>query len=362
FPQERSPTLLVTPDSSVLFGLVLAGGDRLGLQRWSAAGYVQPALGDVKRTHYGVDIAYLDAMLAPVLLIGELSLVDWSNTLVDMTDPSITSIEERRTRDAMALAQYTYRGTLTSTLGGVYTDDYDAAPGATPVRRHVGGPQASLFWESAETTRYTEERRALIATTTVAVYPHALSTFAGDITDVGGTLGAVVPLPLGRRHTLRAFVRGRALIAPSDTGLLQLGGDSGLAELWASRDTSPAFDDTRFPPNLRFVEPLRGYEDYAITTDRVELAQVAWRYPIIVDRGVAATLRVLPTSFVRELDVELFGAGALDKAGDRHAAAGGALSLRVQLLRVPLIITYQLARRLVDDRAITQLVGVAPGP
>ncbi len=348
YPQERSPTLLVT-SSAILVGGVLAGGDRLGLQRWSLAGYVQPTA----QPRYGANVAYLNTMLAPVSLIGEYSIVDWRDT-------TFTPVAEHRTRDALVAATYTYRGTLTSSLGGVYTDDFDSV-----VDRHVAGPQLALQWDSAQTTRYTDERLALIADFAVAYYPHAASTFAGDITDVGGTLGNVLPLPFGRRHTLHVSLRGRALLASSDTRLLQVGGDSGLQTLWdrsSSAAGPPTFDDSRFPPNLRFVEPLRGYEDYPITTDRAELADISWRYPLIIDRGNAATFRVLPTTFVRQLDFELFGAGAIDRASARHAAVGGAITLRIQLLRIPLAIRYQIARRLLDDDALTQLVGVGPGP
>jgi hypothetical protein len=119
----------------------------------------------------------------------------------------------------------------------------------------------------------------------------------------------------------------------------------------------PTFDDGRFPTNLRFVEPLRGYEDYAITTDRAELAEVSWKYPIIIDRGTAA-LFFLPAFYLRQLDLELFGAGALDKANDKHYDVGGALTLHLQFLRIPLIVSYQIARRLVDDKALTQFVGI----
>jgi hypothetical protein len=347
FPQERLPALLVTGNTA-LYGLIVAGGDRLGLQRWSIGGFLQDG------AHYGGNFAYLNTMLAPVSVLAEGSLVDWSDPQPDKTTV------ERRTRDASAGAAYLYRNSLFATLAATYTDDY------TPVRRlHLGGPQLALSWHSSETTRYTGDRRALIASAQTTFYPQMASTFAGDITDVGGSLGAVVPLPFGRRHTLYANVRGRALIAPSDTGLLQVGGDSGLAELYSHSsisETPPAFDDSRFPPNLRFVEPLRGYEDYAITTDRAELADISWRYPIIIDRGVAATFRYAPPSFLSEVDLELFGAGALDRANDRHVAAGGAITLRFQLLRISLALTYQVARRLVDDRALTQLVGVGPGP
>ena len=49
---------------------------------------------------------------------------------------------------------------------------------------------------------------------------------------------------------------------------------------------------------------------------------------------------------------------AIVDANDRHYAVGGALTLRIQFLRVPLAMTYQLARRLSDDLALTQFVGL----
>ena len=68
----------------------------------------------------------------------------------------------------------------------------------------------------------------------------------------------------------------------------------------------------------------------------------------------------MPSTFIRELDLEVFGAGALDRAGDKHGAAGMALTLRAALFREPLLITYQIARRLYDDDALVQLVGIGP--
>ncbi|HEY1555978.1 MAG TPA: hypothetical protein VGF94_14170 [Kofleriaceae bacterium] len=46
-------------------------------------------------------------------------------------------------------------------------------------------------------------------------------------------------------------------------------------------------------------------------------------------------------------------------SGADHGAAGGAVTLRLELFEVPLLVTYQIARRLFDGRALTQLVGVA---
>jgi hypothetical protein len=360
-PQLHSPTVVVVSNGQPHYGAVLAGGDRLGLQQWSVAGYVQPRGSITSTLHWGADAAYLNTMLAPWRILATAGFVDW----VDPVTPAGSQVEvaeDRRTRDAALSIARTWRGSLTTTVSGIYTDDRDRPPGEPEVRRRLAGPSLSLDWLSAETTVYTGLRRGLIADASVAYYPHALSSFAGDIYDTRGELGAIVPLPLGRRHVMFAELRGRALVAHDDTRLLQLGGDSGLAELWSGRSVSaepPAFDSARFPPNLRFVEALRGYEDYAITTDRAAIADVWWRYPVIVDRGSAATFGFLPASFVRELDVELFAAGAIDRRTDLHAAVGGALSLRFSLLRFPLLVSYQLARRLRDDDALTQLLGLA---
>src|SRR5262249_39901135 len=150
-------------------------------------------------------------------------------------------------------------------------------------------------------------------------------------------------------------------VGGDDAKLVQVGGQCGLGEVWSDRSASvapPVFDTSRFPPNLRFVEPLRGYEDYAIATDRAAIAALGWRYPVIIDRGVAATFGFLPASYLSELDLELFATGALDQHRDRHAAAGAQVSLRFTLLRVPLVVAYQIARRVVDDEALTQLLGL----
>jgi hypothetical protein len=361
YPQVRSPTL-AAGGGLPHFGFTLGGGDRLGLHRWSVAGYAQPkAAGIGERTHWGAYAGYLNTMLAPVSIIAEGGFLDWAAP-VATDDPMVTLTEERRTRDASLAIARTWRYTFTTQLGGVYTDDWIQVEDDPSSRVHVGGPRLQLSWFSAESTRYTGPRRALILTAEAAYYPRQLSTFVGDITDVGGTLAGVVPLPLGRRHTLTAVARGRALVARDDTRLLQVGGESVLGILWDRRSIStppPEFDATRFAPDLRFVEPLRGYEDYAITTDAAGLGELAWKYPLIIDRGVASTW-FLPASYLRQIDLELFVAGAIDKASHEHVAAGSAVALHVQFLRIPLVVTYQVARRLVDDEALTQLVGLGP--
>lgn len=361
FPQLRSPVIIAVSNNQPHLGAVLGGGDRLGMQRWSIAGYVQPRGGITDQLHWGGDAAYLNTMLAPWQIVAAAGFINWVDP-VATDDPDVTLAEERRTRDASLSLVRTWRDTLTTTLAAVYSQDNDQAPAQPLLRRELGGPALSVSWVSGEATPYTGYRRALYAGATAAYYPEALSSFRGDIADTGGFVAATVPLPFGRRHTVTAELRGRALIARDDTGLLQLGGTSGLGEVWSGSSVTgepPAYDDTRFPPNRRFVETLRGYEDYAITTDRAAIGDLWWRYPLIIDRGQAATFGVLPATFIRELDVQLFAAGAIDQRRQVHAAGGAKLTLRIELLRVPLAIVYQVARRVRDDDALTQLIGLA---
>jgi len=356
YPQQRSPTFLFPSSNAFMYGGVLSGGDRLGLQRWSLAGYFQP---ETNRTYWGGEAAYLNTMLAPVSIEATGSLLDWADEISDSTTKTKTLVE-RQTRDASLTAAYLYRNSLLLAAGGVVTTDRDPF-----AHRALAGPQAAFQWYSNETTRYTGDRRAILVAGSTAFYPHQASTFDGDITDIGTMVGTIMPLPFGRRHSLRLLFRTRALVSPTETGLLQLGGDSGLAELYSHSsvsETPPAFDDSRMPPGLRFVEPLRGYEDYAITTDRAEIVDVGWRYPIIIDKGVATTSHFLPTSFLEQFDLEMFANGAFDKRGKGHGAVGTAIAMHFQLLRVPLVLTYQLARRMADDKALTQLVVLGPGP
>jgi hypothetical protein len=361
YPALRSPSFAVGGGVPHV-GLALAGGDRLELHRWSLQGYYQPhAEGTGTKRHYGAYGAYYNTMLAPVTMFVEGGFLDWAERL-ETDDPDVKILEERQTRDASAGIAYLYRESLSVSLGGVYTSDSIQDEGFARDRVWVGGPSLELAWFSAETARFTGVRRAIVVTSETAFYPRQLSSFNGDITDAGGTLGGTVPLPFGRRHTISAHVRGRKLFAPEDTGLLQLGGDGALGQVWNRSSVTtmpPEFDDYRFPPNLRFVEPLRGYEDYAITTDSAAIGELSWRYPIVIDEG-RASFWFLPAVYLRQLDVELFGTGAIDQQRDKHYASGAAFTLHLQLFRIPLAVTYQIARRIVDDKATTQFVGVGP--
>jgi hypothetical protein len=112
-------------------------------------------------------------------------------------------------------------------------------------------------------------------------------------------------------------------------------------------------------PGITFIEPLRGYEDYPIAADRIFIAEATYRYPLIIDRGSASTLWLLPSSFLRQIDLELFGSAATEAhGGPGHAAGGTAITLAMAMWRIPFELSYQLARRVQDDHALVQIFAV----
>ena len=115
------------------------------------------------------------------------------------------------------------------------------------------------------------------------------------------------------------------------------------------------------PPGISFFEPLRGYEDFVISTDRVAIADASYRYPFIIDWGSASTLGLLPAFFLRQVNLELFYAGAVEgRSATRHEAAGAALGVDFAMLGT-WSLQYQIARRLDDDRARVQAVFFSTG-
>lgn len=186
-----------------------------------------------------------------------------------------------------------------------------------------------------------------------------------------------VPVPATRRHALTLDVRQRWITLPDDGPAftpLQLGGAGPFAALYARRapddaPPAPVDDESRFPYRLRFVEPLRGFEDWPIRAQGALVAEAAWSYPIPIDSGWATSLYFFPAFLLREIDLEVFGAGAIHRrppgeAGEpnaHHLAAGAALTVSLYLWRLPLLVQYQVARRFTDDEAVAHQLGLALG-
>lgn len=163
----------------------------------------------------------------------------------------------------------------------------------------------------------------------------------------------MLPLPLSRRHTLALGGRWRGLLgAPAGQNLLQVGG-SGTEVVPSSGDESP-IDDARagvLPPGVRFFEGLRGFEDLAQFGRRVLIGNATYTYPFIIDWGTASTLKLLPSMFVRQINLDLFftAASFLEPGREEALATGASLELETSLWLLPLSFELQGTRRLSLD-------------
>ncbi len=331
YPSARGLVALAPEGEASLLGLVLGGGDRLGYHRWSIYGAFQR---DADALSGGVD--YATTLLAPLVARASLSQTEW------VWHESLPKRDYYRRQRQASLSLERRIRTATVALSAQAVEDIrhpedvvaPNEPAGERMSRRLGGPRLELGWSGVESTPYAGARRGLAVSASAAWFDQALSTLPDSFADVRGTLAVVTPLPLSPRHTLTLSLRGRALAGlTAGTGLLQVGGVGPLATLWQGTTgaDNPEFDAPTLPPQVSFVEPLRGFEDLAIEADRIAIGEVTYRYPIIIDHGFASTLYLLPSWFFRELDLELFAAGATDTrsqlADNGHLAAGASLSL-----------------------------------
>jgi hypothetical protein len=347
-PTLHALSLVQQPDGKAQWGVTIGGGDRLDLVRWMAAAFVEPQTWKV--TAAG---GLLLNDLAPWQVFVQGQRHDYTATVLgDPTTPDDDREEDREWRLVQAQLGRTSRGTYSAALGGTY-DYYDGE--GRVVRLY--GPFARLGYQAIEGTRYTGARRGLGLDIAGAYFPKKV----GEIVQGRAQVDAYAPLPFTRRHILHARLRAHGFRG-ADAPILQVGGWSPLAPLYDADEleSSPAQDE-RFPLDVAFAEPLRGFEDAGFVVDRAGLLDVSWTYPLIIDRGVAS-FWIFPSTFVSQIDLELFAAGAILRPEpteeDVHAAAGAAVTLRFALFRIPLLVRYQGSRRLTDDEQWLQLVGL----
>jgi len=362
FRPQLHDLLALTGPGILAFGLGLAGGDRLGLQRWALAGYT-----DITRSPalYSVAGGYRNAMLAPWALTIEASNLRWYQ-LEDPNTPESRYVAHHR-RDLVASFGRVVRATTSIGLRGIYAADDDAE---SLVRRRLGGPGVALDHDSFEATRFGGVRRHLGLHLAGAFFPDRWSTLDTDLIDTRAELQVTLPVPATHRHAITLTARHRR-VTPRDPAPgfvpLEVGGAGPFGLLYQRRDPEldpPGTDDMFHPEQLQFVEPLRGFEDWTLPARAAALAELSWSYPIPIDAGWATSLYYLPASLLRTLDLQLFGSGALvaPPEGGRfaeHYAIGAALRLSMILFRAPLQLRYQVARRLTDDEAVSHQVGIA---
>jgi hypothetical protein len=359
-PTLYGPALQTVGRNATIFGLALTGGDRLEIHRWTVAGYYQPVSGKPS-----FSFAYSNRQLAPY----SLTLSGAQFTVRDTPfrpegSQAITAADfvlfHRDRIASLDLSRSFYDNPVT--LGASFIETYRPHDlDFNYVTTRLAGPHLSAAYFGVEATPYTGTRRLLFLSTDVAAYPAAWSSLGFGLVDARAELAVTTPLPLLRRQTLTLDFRGRELAGADDAmPLLQVGGLP--ASLLWRYDDQPGHGDllTPFlPPGVSFFEPLRGFEDYPLATNRIGIAEASYRYRFIIDWGTASSFGLLPAFFLRQIDFNLFGNAAREGwNGALHEAAGGALFLRIAIGPVPLSVMYQIARRRTDDQGLAQLVAL----
>lgn len=340
-PTLRVPAVLAAPPTFAA-GLTLGGGDRLGYLQWTGT-----ALIDVDDGRVSGGLELVEHELAPWTIAASATRLAYHDEV--LLDDDTTQRRDRETRGGGIGLGRIWRGSWSAWAAGTYLHDRTDAR----VQR-LFGPSLDLGYRAVEATPYTGVRRGLALSLHAAYYPRRVPD---DLVDVGGAVHVHAPLPITRRDLVDLRLRGRALLGDDD-GLLALGGIDPAAVLWSRPGL--ALDDARpLPAGAAFDEALRGFEDVLVLGQRAGLAELGWRHPFIIDRGVG--LGFLPPGFLSQIDLELFGSLAwLDPGADPwHAAAGGALVGHLTFVRLPLAVRYQLSRRLTDDRGWLQLATLA---
>jgi len=211
-------------------------------------------------------------------------------------------------------------------------------------------------------------RRGIALTGSAQIFSKA---FGSDFsfTDLRATGSFYVPLPFWARHTLLLTVRERALVG-APARLLRVGGSSiGFLEWDSQQDKSQAGTGLTIFPDITFREALRGYEDATLRCNQVLIFGARYRVPLIVDYGWASFLWILPSFFVREADLEVFGEWAHTWTSEgngypagtaEHRTFGGALFFRTLWgSALPLSFFYQFAVRPDDGLTPLHTIGVA---
>jgi hypothetical protein len=364
-PQLHGVSVVAAGRSGVIGDLVLAGGDRLQFHRWSLDGLLQLNGG---HPGYGLGAGYANRQLAPFTIVATglaLRYHDQRPPAPPQMSPTPISPEpfllEKTQLQANLLVDRVIYGSPIDLGFNVTDDNQPGEPTLLFQHRRVAGPFLQATYEGVETTPYAGVRRAAAAFPSVAIYPAAWNTAGATITDLGLSLVGVTPLPLSRRHTLRLNLRGRGLVGlPDGAQWLQVGGGVTALERTGAVGRVPPEVTIASLPSVHFLEPLRGYEDYPIATDRIFIAELTYRYPLIVDRGSTSTLWVLPSAFFQQANLELFASAASDAhGGNPHAAGGASLTLDLALWRLPFSVAYQIARRVEDDHALVQILAVS---
>ncbi len=358
WPSMRSPVLAMNSVGAIL-GVSIGGADRLLTHRWGLTGIWMPKAG-----LFSGSIQYGTSLLAPL----EVNVV--ASKLSIRRLKSSTDVDHARV-GALTLSLPFRSGAVSlsavETQESVSTDTpIDPSEPVEPSsEKRLSGPRFTASFSALESTAYTGPRRGYRLWTSAAYFDSGLSTLSEDITDISGQVDLVSPLPFSKRHTLHLSLRGRRLFGLNrDTGFMEVGGETTLLYQRGGNPVGPTESEASrvLPLNLQFNEPLRGFEDLSFSTDRIAIAELTYRYPIIIDAGFSSVAYLFPSLFFRQLDLQLFGVAATESFANysqqHRYAVGGSFDMGMSIWLVPFALRYQLARRLTGDEELVHTLSI----
>lgn len=332
-PSLHAPFALITSEGTgetarlrQLYGVSLRGQDALTFHAWALNALLYlPSRDNVVSVEYGTQL------LAPWFARLHLSRQQRDGALERLGD--------------LRVGRSFWTTPLTLGFSALSRTELASGGAAAPAVTLVG-PSLSFDYLAAESTPYGGLQRALGFAGGVQAFPKELGSDL-DMMDLQGQVTLAPRVPLSDRHSLAGSLRARALPGAPE-GLLQVGGVILGSPLWGSTPPSgPGPVAINLPGGLAFVEAVRGYEDYSARASKAAVAHARYRYSLIIDRGWASTAYLLPSLFIRQLELELFASSAFtDGAEPILRAAGGALFLRAAMMQaLPLALYYQFSTR-----------------
>lgn len=355
-PRFRAPGLLIGAGGrQIEASLGLSGYDELGFHNWMIE-----ARWDFAQEQLSGTFAYVNNQLAP--WVWSLQVTNqWLTTQIPTeADPAQLVAQDQRDRFVRMTAQ---RPVYDIPVGIELTaaDYLREEEGVEDETRTLVGGEAQASYRAHRSTSYGGAQWMLGLSGRAGGYPAQLgSDFS--MAHLRSQLEVHTPLPLSKRHRLRLSGRVRALPGvPEGENLMRVGGFDAFPLFLSRRAEQQPITDDLLPSGFLFVEPLRGYEDLGLVTNRVAIADANYRYPFIVDRGASSMLMFLPSVFLRQFDLQGFASAATLMDGELRTAVGTSFDMAFDIWRLPLRLRLQLAQRLVVDEQTVFSISLGAG-
>lgn len=224
----------------------------------------------------------------------------------------------------------------------------------------VVGPRLSTTIAATDGSVYGGTQRGFAIGLSAAAFPEALGNDF-DFADLRGSARIYLPQPIPR-GSLSFLGLAHALPGAPKT-LLRVGGlQPADITLQSTTTTGDGLAGVLLPSGLAFSEGLRGYEDHVMHGNLLMVAGLDYHWPLVIDYGWASTLYLLPSFFVRQVDLSAFARDARIEGATftNHRVLGGSVSIqtRVGSLSAPTLF-YQYAQRFDDGLGPLHLVGLS---